>query len=419
MERPGQLKTVLFLLVFSVLWSNNHARTLDIGKSKTYSKIKEALTYAQAGDTLLIYPGIYNEGLIYITKPLTLKGVRFPVIDGAFKNELLAVQSNHVVVEGLIFRNAGKSSYNDMAALRLSDCRYVEVKNNRFEHSFFGIYAQHATACTIRGNILVSNASDEISSGNGIHNWKCDSMQIIDNTVTGHRDGIYFEFVSNSVIKNNKSFKNVRYGLHFMFSSGNTFLHNTFNLNGAGVAVMYSKDIRMVENEFQNSKGAAAYGILMKDITDSELSENYFRFNTVAVYMEGSNRITIRSNGFYRNGWAIKIQASCMENRIIANQFIGNSFDVSTNGDLVLSRFSKNYWDKYQGYDLNRDGVGDVPYRPVSLYSLIAEKNASSMLLYHSFIVSLIDLLEKMIPVFTPIDLKDDEPVIQPLNVTI
>lgn len=419
MERPGQIKSFLFLLICCVLWSSNYARTLVVGKTKTYQRINDALKIALPGDTILIYPGVYNEGLIHISQPLILKGVQFPVLDGAFKNEILSVESNRVVVEGLIFRNAGKSSYNDMAALRLSDCRYVEIKNNRFENSYFGIYAQHATACIIKGNYLVSNASDEISSGNGIHNWKCDSMQIIENTITGHRDGIYFEFVSNTVIKNNNSFKNVRYGLHFMFSSGNTFLHNTFNSNGAGVAVMYSKDIRMFENEFQNSKGAAAYGILMKDITDSDLSKNHFRFNTVAVYMEGSNRITIQNNEFYRNGWAIKIQASCMENVVTANHFIGNSFDVSTNGELVLSRFYKNYWDKYQGYDLNRDGIGDIPYRPVSLYSLIAEKNASSMLLYRSFIVTLMDLLEKMIPVFTPVDLKDDAPMIQPLNAVI
>ncbi|MFN9115107.1 MAG: NosD domain-containing protein, partial [Bacteroidota bacterium] len=267
MERPGQIKSFLVFLICSVLWSSNYAGTLLVGKSKNYQSIRDALKHALPGDTLLIYPGVYNEGLIHITQPLILKGVQFPVLDGVFKNEILSIESNRVVVEGFIFRNAGKSSYNDMAALRLSDCRYVEIKNNRFENSLFGIYAQHATACTIRGNYLVSNASDEISSGNGIHNWKCDSMQIIENTVTGHRDGIYFEFVSNSIIKNNNSFKNVRYGLHFMFSSGNTFLHNTFNSNGAGVAVMYSKDIRMFENDFQNSKGAAAYGILMKDIT--------------------------------------------------------------------------------------------------------------------------------------------------------
>jgi nitrous oxidase accessory protein len=419
MERPGQIKSFLVFLICCVLWGSNYAGTLVVGKSKNYQSIKDALKHALPGDTILIYPGVYNEGLIHITQPLILKGVQFPVLDGVFKNEILSIESSRVVVEGFIFRNAGKSSYNDMAALRLSDCRYVEIKNNRFENSFFGIYAQHATACTIRGNYLVSNASDEISSGNGIHSWKCDSMQIIENTITGHRDGIYFEFVSNTIIKNNNSFKNVRYGLHFMFSSGNTFLHNTFNSNGAGVAVMYSKDIRMFENDFQNSKGAAAYGILMKDITDSDLSKNRFRFNTVAVYMEGSNRITIHKNELFRNGWALKIQASCMENVITANHFIGNSFDVSTNGDLVLSRFFKNYWDKYQGYDLNRDGIGDVPYRPVSLYSLIAEKNASSMLLYRSFIVTLMDLLEKMIPVFTPVDLKDDAPMIQPLNATI
>ena len=57
----------------------------------------------------------------------------------------------------------------------------------------------------------------------------------------------------------------------------------------------------------------------------------------------------------------MKIQASCMDNTINYNNFVGNTFDISTNGDLVLNNFDNNYWDKYEGYDLNRNGTGDVP----------------------------------------------------------
>ena len=82
----------------------------------------------------------------------------------------------------------------------------------------------------------------------------------------------------------------------------------------------------------------------------------------------------MEKNRFDANGWGMKVQASCMDNTITRNNFAGNSFDVGTNGTLVLNSFDHNYWDKYGVFDLNKDGTGDVPFHPVSLYSLIVEK---------------------------------------------
>jgi nitrous oxidase accessory protein len=345
-----------------------------------------------------------------------MRGINYPVIDGENKYEILTIRANGVVVEGIVFRNSGRSSYMDIAALRIADSRFVTVRNNRFEFAFFGIYSQHATSCTITGNKLSSDAKDEINSANGIHCWKSDSMKIEGNTITGHRDGIYFEFVTNSIIKGNISYLNVRYGIHFMFSNNDTYVSNTFKNNGAGVAVMYSNHINMHQNLFADNWGSAAYGILLKDISDGTISGNTFRNNSVGVMMEGSSRLQIEKNTFSSNGWALKIQANCADNLLTLNNFTGNSFDIATNGDLVLSRFEKNYWDKYDGYDLNRNGVGDVPYHPVSLYAMITERNPSSMMMYRSFMATLIDKIEKVMPVLTPVELKDNHPLMKPVK---
>jgi nitrous oxidase accessory protein len=407
-----QLLTIILLL--AVIAAN--ATTLLVGPSKPYKTIRQAISKATDGDTILIHAGVYKEGQIIIQKKLVLRGIGYPVLDGERKYEIITIRKNGVVVEGLVLRNSGRSSYNDIAALRIAESRNVIVRNNQIENSFFGIYSQHATACTIIGNKLRSDAKDEISSGNGIHCWKSDSMLIAGNNITGHRDGIYFEFVTNSQIKQNLSTQNVRYGLHFMFSNTNAYVSNTFKNNGAGVAVMYSKGISMYNNTFSDNWGTAAYGILMKDITDSDVQGNQFLRNTVAVMMEGSNRIQLIKNTFEQNGWALKIQASCMDNTIAQNNFKANSFDVATNGELMLNKFQRNYWDKYEGYDLNRNGIGDVPFRPVSMYAMISERNSSSMMLYRSFIVGLLDKAERMLPVLTPVDLKDDEPSMKPIK---
>ncbi len=180
-------------------------------------------------------------------------------------------------------------------------------------------------------------------------------MRIIANTVSGHRDGIYFEFVTNSIIWRNTSDKNMRYGLHFMFSNNDAYITNIFKNNGAGVAVMFSHHVKMIKNYFEENWGDAAYGLLLKEISDSYIENNYFTKNTAGIHMEGASRIAMQKNIFENNGWAMKIQASCMDITLSNNNFISNTFDVGTNGSLVLNTFNNNYWDKYEGYDLNRD----------------------------------------------------------------
>jgi nitrous oxidase accessory protein len=126
--------------------------------------------------------------------------------------------------------------------------------------------------------------------------------------------------------------------------------------------------------------------------------------------MEGTNRILVEHNTLKENGWGMKIQASCMDNIIRENNFLGNTFDISTNGTLVLNTFNENYWDKYEGYDLDKDKFGDVPYRPLSLFSVMVESNSSLMLLFRSFMVSLLDKSEKIIPSLTPENFIDNKP---------
>jgi nitrous oxidase accessory protein len=199
--------------------------------------------------------------------------------------------------------------------------------------------------------------------------------------------------------------------MHFMFSNEDAYISNVFENNGAGVAVMFSHGVKMFNNYFKENWGDAAYGILLKEINDSFIENNRFEKNTVAIYAEGANRIQLRKNVFKSNGWALKMQDITLEQ----NNFIGNTFDVGTNGSLVLNNFNNNYWDKYDGYDLNHDNHGDVPYRPVSMYSMIIERNPPAMILFHSFITSLMDKTERVIPSLTPENLKDEHPLMKAL----
>ena len=201
-----------------------------------------------------------------------------------------------------------------------------------------------------------------------------------------------------------------------MFSNDNQYTDNLFEDNGAGVAVMFSKRIRMTGNRFQKNWGPASYGMLLKEINDAEISGNVFEENTIGINIEGSNRIVYQGNHFISNGWAIKVLGACYTNTFRENNFMHNSFDLSYNSNVNDNVFEGNYWSNYSGYDLDKDGIGDVPHRPVKLFSYIVNRTPETLILLRSLFMDLIDFSERVSPVFTPDNLMDPKPQMRMLK---
>lgn len=410
------MKTRFLIFLFTLGWLGLSAKEIHVGKSGDFKKIIPAIRAAENGDTVWVEHGFYKEGNILIDKSIALLGKGKPVIDGDRKFEVITVTASHVLIDGFKVQHSGYATLDDPGGIKIHQANYVTISNNLLFDNFFGIYIQYGKGCIIRNNKIIAINKEEQQIGNGIHCWKSDSLQITGNRINGHRDGIYFEFVTNSVIWRNISVDNIRYGLHFMFSNDDAYISNIFKNNGAGVAVMFTRRIKMFNNRFEENWGDAAYGLLLKEISDSYIIGNKFIRNTAGIFMDGTSRIIAEKNTFEANGWGMKIQANCMDNEINSNNFIANTFDVSTNGSLVLNNFKNNYWDKYRGYDLNKDKIGDVPYRPLSLFSVIVEGNPPAMLLFRSFMVDLLDQSEKILPSLTPDNFIDRTPLMNSLT---
>lgn len=393
-----------------------HARTLHVGERHELKKVTDAIALAVHGDTIVVHGGHYREGNITLEKSITLIGLDWPVLDGEGNHEILTIHANDVKVTGFKFIETGSASINDLAGIKVLQSRNVRIEKNQFSNTFFGIYFANSFDSFVENNTLQASATAEHQIGNGIHMWKCNNVSVFNNTIKGHRDGIYFEFVTNSRIRGNVSEGNLRYGLHFMFSHDDEYRGNVFRKNGAGVAVMYTKGVKMIGNTFEDNWGSASYGLLLKDIRDSEVHGNDFIRNSIGIFMEGSSRIVFTENIFDANGYGIRLQASCDDNVFRKNNFMTNTFDLATNGTLVLNDINDNYWDRYEGYDLNKDQVGDVAYRPVSMYAMVVERMPTAVLLWRSFLVFLLDRTEKAIPVLTPENLKDERPQMRPYD---
>ena len=405
----------LMFLFFPVLIFSN---ILKVGKNEQFKTIKQAVAASKSGDSILVESGVYKEGNLSITHPLSLIGIGRPVLDGQMKYEIVSLRANKILLQGFKIINSGEDEVKNIGAVRLYDSQFSTIKNNIFENNYFGITIQRGYQCLIQNNKITTNRgkSQELI-GDGVHVWSSAEIWIKNNYISGHKDGIYLEKANNTFVFRNISEKNKRYGLHFMFAHNNVYTGNIFKNNDAGVAVMYSRNVGMYKNKFLDNWGDGIYGLLLKDLTFSKIKNNIFNNNTAAIFMDGTSKVDLYNNQFSNNGWGIKLNANCMENRLMKNNFINNTFDVSTSGTMAMNDFKKNFWDKYEGYDMDKDKVGDVPFHPLSLYSVLVENNPSIMLLFKTFFVDLLDKTEKIIPSLTPENFVDEQPLMKKVEI--
>lgn len=402
------------LLLAGLATSTLGAQELLVGAGERFATLGAAVAVASPGAVIRVRAGTYREPTVVVrVERLTIIGDGWPAFDAEGARELLVIRADDVTVRGLTFTNTGVTHMEDRAALRVIESRGCRVESNRFRDAFFAIYLQRSSGCVIADNDIQSGGAGESTNGNGIHLWHSPRTQVLNNRIRGQRDGIYFEFSNGAVAVGNVAEDNSRYGLHFMFSDSCRYERNTFRANRAGVAVMYSKHVAMHDNAFLDAHGSGAYALLLKDITDGVLTGNRIVGNSTGLFLEGTARLEIRSNEFRNNGWAVRLMANAVDNHFSGNHFSGNAFDVATNSRTLNSTFAGNWWDNYRGYDLDRDGFGDVPFHPVRFFALVVEKHPEALLLLRSPVLLVLDAAERVFPVLTP-DLADARPMMRP-----
>jgi nitrous oxidase accessory protein len=387
--------------------------TIEVCQSCEMKSISEAVRRASPGDVILVSPGLYREHDIVVDKALKIraKTSEKPIVDIEKQGSGFLIQADDVEIGGFSIRNSGFSYTEEMAGIKISNAKHGVIEDNELTSNAFGIYLAQSGSFQILRNKIEGTHLSESLSGNGIHIWNSEDMTIEGNQVSRNRDGIYFEFVRNSSIRKNISIGNLRYGLHFMYSSNNEYRENTFRNNECGVAVMYSHGVRMFRNRFEKSHGPSSYGILLKDISDSFVGGNLFFEDTVGILLDGTTRTDIEGNLFKDDGWALKILGDTDSNKITKNDFIGNTFDVATNAGSNQNTFVENYWDRYRGLDLKGGGIGDQPFRPVRLSSVLIQNYQASLLLIDSLFFTVLDNIENALPSLTPETFKDARPL--------
>jgi len=400
-------------------------REITVGKESPYSSITEALRDSTEGDTIVVKEGVYKENIV-VDKKVFLIGENQPVIDGNYQGDVVRIESDNVMIKGFTIRKSGSDLLQDESGIKIVNSKGVIIEENKLEDVTIGIYLYSSPSSVIRNNTSYGKAdyTTEETNGNGIHLWKSPNNTIEGNHIIKHRDGIYVEFSPANSIRKNHCERNVRYGLHYMYSDNNTFEENVFERNGTGSAIMYSKNIVLRKNTFKDNHGPNGFGMLLKSINDTLAEGNLIANNTVGIFMDDANRNVFTKNVFSQNGWAIDLFSSSNDNTIYANDFLDNTYQVMTDTDRTTNRFFKNstgnYWSDYKGYngyDLNEDGIGDVPYKPVKLLSYLMKRYPDLTVFIESPGLKALEFAERVIPVLNPVELEDPYPLTNPVQI--
>jgi len=384
-----------------------------------------ALAAAADGDTLLLGAGVHA-GPLVVARRVAVIGAPGAVVDGRGKGSVIVVTVGGVALSGLTIRRSGDDTQNLDAGVRLASAPGARLAHLRIEDVRYGIAAERCDDldvedCVLTGRVVPSiDATPEmdVAAGNGIHVWYSRGARVRRTEIRRFMDGIYLSFADSIRIERCGSSGNGRYGLHTMYCQDNRIAENRFTGNIAGCAIMFSNHLELARNDFAHNRGPRTYGILLRDCSDGFFHENRLVDNTIAVFMDGSNRNRIHGNLVQDDGWGVILFSSCAGNELAGNDFVNIDYPVALDMRRTDNRFDDgargNYWSASEPYDLNADGIGDVPYSPVSAFAFLSKQYPDLAIFGESPAAGALSLAERTIPALRPSDAVDHYPLVRP-----
>jgi len=395
---------------FAAIW--------QVGPGCELTRIQEALDTAAPGDRVEVHTGRYDENLL-IETPVELIGLGRPEIVGCGKDDVVNILADGVTFTGFLVSRSGKDMMISDAGIKING-DHAQVLDNQLTDNLFGIYLRGCEHALVEGNTIVGRPEIAVGSrGAGIHFFDANHNTVRANEVSFVRDGCYFDHADFNVVEDNE-FHHLRYGVHYMYCDDNSFYRNVFRDSVAGVAIMYTMRVTFSDNQILNNReGYHAFGLLFKDAEDCVAERNVIVNNVSGIFIEGSHRNRFANNLVAFNDVGVKFFASSLDNVFTDNDFIGNIATLHTVG-RALAEWAPggrgNYYAAYDGYDLDRDGRGDIPYRLQDAFEYLEGNRPALRLFLSSAAADALATAEKVFPLVPSSEQNDPAPAMQPVS---
>ncbi len=383
-------------------------RTLIVAPEGDHVDLAAALAAARDGDTVEVHGGLHP-GPVVVERAIALVGIDAPVIDGGGHGTVVTFKSGGGRIAGFTIRASG--TRNDREDAGIQAFGPVAVEHNRLEDVLFGVDVQIGPGSVVADNTIVGRDIDIARKGDAIRMWESHDSKVERNRVIGARDVVIW--YSERVAVRDNHVSGSRYGLHFMYSSGSQVTGNRLERNAVGAYAMYSADIAYEHNVLAGNHGPSGYGIALKDTDNIRIAHNVIAGNRTGLYFDNSPGKPdaynhLQDNVIAFNDIGAAFMPSVKRNIFDANSFVENTQQVAVlaggafDGNDWTPGGKGNYWSNYAGYDADGDGLGDLPYREISLFGDLLERHADLRLFSLSPAQTALDLAARAFPVFRP-----------------
>ncbi|OGW82749.1 MAG: hypothetical protein A3C47_05135 [Omnitrophica bacterium RIFCSPHIGHO2_02_FULL_51_18] len=398
---------IFFLAMIPVIFLQEaFAETITVTASHPLN-IASALETAKDGDVIVVKPGVYH-GPLVVNKSVKLIGEGMPVIDGENRGTVVRLEAPEVLFKGFKVINSGDILGNDDAGLvaKAPRCRIEECV---FENVLFGVYLKRSPESTLKKNVFKGKTLDVARRGDLLRIWFSDGAVLEDNKTTGGRDAVLW-FSRNLRVTGNE-FTGGRYGLHFMYCRDAMVEKNRLIRNSVGAYLMYSSGLKLRENFISENRGPSGFGIGFKDMDGALVERNVIVNNRVGLFVDSSTQGSCRENLVAYNDIGLQIFPTARSNRFEQNNVVDNTEQVILDGQsaYTVNDWTGNFWSDYRGFDADRDGVGDVPHRPVKFFERLTDRSHALKIFFGSPSVHAIDFAAATFPVFQPSPKFSDE----------
>ncbi|WP_281982009.1 nitrous oxide reductase family maturation protein NosD [Azonexus hydrophilus] len=371
---------------------------------------------AEPGSVLKPPPGVYA-GPVTIDKPLTIEGGGQVTIDAGDKGTVMVLNASNSVLRGVRLTGSGDSHDTD------DYCLDVRGHDNLIEdvvvdNCLFGIDLKQVSNSTVRRNKISSKDLELGVRGDGLRLWYSHDNLIEGNEIVDSRDMVAWYSHRNRFIDNLG--RRSRYSIHFMFANENVVDGNRFYDNAVGVYFMYTEGGAATNNIISHATGATGMGIGFKEASGTLIENNEIIYCGIGIGSDLSpfqpdSTIEVRNNRLAYNGIAIQFNSETGGNNMRGNLFEGNLTQVSYGGrseDSSKNFWEGNFWDDYQGFDRNGDGIGDNVHELYSYADRIWIELPMARFFRSSPVLELLDFLERLAPFSAPdLILRDEQPV--------
>lgn len=378
-------------------------RTVSLGPGED---LQAAIRALPAGSTVDLAPGVYA-GPLFVDRTLTLRAKPGAVVQGNGRGTVVIITANDVLISGLAVRGGGSDATQGDAGVLVAGDR-VRLDHVDVTDALIGIDLRDADDGALTNCRVTGDPDGAVSQrGDGIRLWESDGNTLEGNTLTSVRDLVVWYSEHNTLSGNIVT--DSRYGTHFMHASFNTVVDSHFEDDIVGIFVMYSEGMVLTNNVVARANGAAGMGFGFKESDAITVSNNRLYGNTTGVYLDGTpHRIgglaAFTDNTIAYNHAGLRLHGGETGAEFKGNRFHENATQVTVDGraDASGTLFEGNAWSDYTGYDLDRDGIGDLVYAPRALTSTLAQRRPNMAFFTDTAAAGLLDLLAEAFPMFAP-----------------